>query len=286
MPLDRRTVFVAATGILAGVSFFSLDLVIDLAFPEAVVAHALMESIEFLIIGPGVGLACALLVLRLQEVRRRAREAELARRLLWLGRLAATMAHEIRNPLHNARLAVEALREDRPDIVGHPLLADLDMGLARIDGAVGLIYRLARPPAGVQAALDPAPVVAEAAAMWPGLAGASLAGGRVRIDPALLRTAVDNLLRNAVEASAAAAVTVEASTRPDGWRLRIANPGRLPDGFQPSALEDACTGSPKSGGLGLGVAVANHIAQLAGGSLDLRQDGDRVVAVLTLPTVD
>lgn len=285
MTVRRTTAIAAVIGIGAGLLFFSLDLFIDLLFPEAVVVHALMESVEFLIIGPGVGLACALLVLRLRDARRRAADEEQSRRLLWLGRLAATMAHEIRNPLHNARLAVEALREEQPIMSGHPLLADLDDGLERIDDAVGLIYRLARPPVGEVTALDPGPVLASAAAAWPGLTVPPQIPCGVRVDPSLLRTAIDNLLRNAVEAAGVAGVAITATVVGGRWHLRVANRGHLPDGFVPAAMAEVRTGSPKAGGLGLGVAVASHIAALAGGTLDLHQMDGEVVADLTLPVI-
>ncbi|MFM2090719.1 MAG: hypothetical protein RLZZ127_1208 [Planctomycetota bacterium] len=283
MAIRRRTMVVAIAGALAGLAFFSLDLLVDLYLPDAVVLHAFMEAIEFLIIGPGVGMACALLALRLFEARSAAAAAEQARRLEWLGRLAATMAHEVRNPLHTARLAADGLREELPAVAAHPLTADLDAALVRIDAAVGLVYRLARPPTGSPEAVDAAILLREAAAAWPGFACAASSQALVRADPALLRTAIDNLLRNAVEASDPAAVQGSVVIAERRVRIRIANPGRLPEGVGAADMRAVRPGSDKPGGLGLGVAIAAHIAALAGGRLDLLQEGALVVAVLDLP---
>jgi len=94
---------------------------------------------------------------------------------------------------------------------------------------------------------------------------------------------LDNLLRNAVEATAASGtVTVALVASESGWLLTVINPGFLPAGVAAGLPGDSVE-SQKTGGLGLGLAIARHLAGHAGGRLTLEQDGDRVIAQLHLP---
>ena len=252
--------------------------------------HFLIECMEFVLVGPGLGAVCLLLVERLRishetAARRTAEERE--RRFQILGRMAAAVAHEVRNPLHTLRLVQDELYHDLPALGMHPLRIQVERNLERIDRAVELVYQLARPSADDEAVVDLVAALHESVAALAGRAPivTRLPDGQalVRASAAGLRMVVDNLLRNAVEATPAdGSVAVTLAESATGWLLTVVNPGVLPAGVA-SGLPGESIATQKSGGLGLGLAIARHLAGHAGGELTLEQDGDQVRAQLYLP---
>jgi two-component system sensor histidine kinase HydH len=167
---------------------------------------------------------------------RRAREE----RLLALGTMSAVLAHEIKNPLAalkgNAQLVAEAL----PDQSLRRAQADrVVQASIRLQALVGDLLNFTRG--------------------WP-------------LDPTRIRQALENLLRNAVQASAESGRgRVLASVLVEGDRLvytvRDEGPG-LPNGADETIFEPFVT--TKTRGVGLGLPVARRIAELHGGELTAR----------------
>jgi len=279
-------------GLCLGCGLFAMDSASEALQIGGGRLHIVLEMLEFSVIGPGVGLLCFLLAERLRRAREQMatrEQAERERRLLVLGRLAASVAHEVRNPLHTLRLAIDELAVEQPSLVGHPLRAHIDDALARIDHAVDLVYQLARP-GGDEGVADLAITVRSACqglANRPQPAAVTAADlpARllVRCAPAALRMVVDNLLRNAIEAAGTGTVTVAVEAGRQMAVLRIVNPGRLPDGVCDPDGRPVPRASSKSGGLGLGLAISVQLVEATSGALTLRQDGDRVVTLLHLP---
>jgi len=112
-----------------------------------------------------------------------------------------------------------------------------------------------------------------------GLGGAT--GGFVRGDRGAITEAVEALLSNALETAPASSVSV-ALERGDGrLRFRVENPGRLPAADPEGLFSPRLAAPGKSWGMGL--ARARLYCAAAGGSVSLEQNGDRVVATLTIP---
>lgn len=290
MALARRSWIAAVVAASIGLALFFYDDVFEEFGLEHTVSHRAASLVELLLMGPGMGLLglalSELAVARERDVRRE-RERAQGQRLLALGRVAASVAHEVRNPLHNLQLIVDELRPAD----GGPLWERLRVNLERIDRAVDLVYELARPAArdGADEPADLAPALAEAVAAtrtrWPTVAIACTVPAAMvatcREAPA--RIIFDNLLRNAAPAAldAGGDVRVEVRREEADWVVRIANPGRLtlpPD--------DPAFVSSKADGLGLGLAISRQLAANAGGALGLAQEGDAVVAVLRLPAAE
>jgi signal transduction histidine kinase len=106
----------------------------------------------------------------------------------------------------------------------------------------------------------------------------------VRADEELLERALENLVRNAVQAAAAGGRTVEvrAEEREGQVEVRIEDdgPGLAPD--HPREIRPFYTTRP--GGLGLGLPLARKIVLLHGGTLELENRlPTGVSAVITLP---
>jgi membrane-associated PAP2 superfamily phosphatase/nitrogen-specific signal transduction histidine kinase len=276
---------VGATVGFCGVGFFAVDMLTHQFEATHPGVHILYEYVELTSTALGFGVVAWLLTdrflaMRAREARRAGEERE--RRFQELGRLTAAVAHEVRNPLQSLRLIVDEQRHDVAGLREHPLQPELEASIERIDRAVDLVYRLARPESGALECADLAQVAREAI-----VALGRLDRNRVRFawehDPPRavvaasrpgLRIVLDNLLRNAAQATPAnGTVRLELEPHSSGWQLRIKNPGSL------SATAPA--GGER--GLGLGVPISRQLATNAGGSIDIEEQGGFVTCTLRWP---
>ncbi len=243
------------------------------------VIQALLNDLEIVVMGPGLGLLAFLVSeqFRQRELRYRDHVAhEQESRFRFLGRIAASVAHEIRNPLHNVHLLCEELRTHIAPS-GSNLVTRIQVNLDRLDQANLLIYELARPPCRVA---DQQPECADAvASVRSALSDLELDGrplDRVLHDPPAgplrvvcriqaLRISLHNLLRNAVEATEGEPVQVSYQTTDRHVELVIRNRGS----FDPATLDGQGdrVASVKPGGLGVGVAISRHLLALYGATL-------------------
>jgi signal transduction histidine kinase len=194
--------------------------------------------------------------------------AEQAERLAALGRLAAGLAHEIRNPLGSIAASIELLRtggtlstEDRE------LCSIVERETARLNDLVGDMLDLSRPRAPSKGLVDVAVTAADVVV----LASRSGRGADVRVryegpesalifaDAAQIRQVVWNLVRNAIQASSAADEVLVRVSVGEGERvLEVRDRGQ---GISPEARErlfDAFF-TTRSQGMGIGLAVVKRI---------------------------
>jgi len=195
--------------------------------------------------------------------------AEQAERLAALGRLAAGLAHEIRNPLGSIVASIELLRtgstlgaEDKE------LCEIIERETTRLNDLVGDMLDLSRPRAPVKAPMSLATTARDVVT----LAGRSGRGGDVLVrydgpdelsidaDAAQIRQVAWNLVRNAIQASSAGSeVLVRVRLADDGGSLlEISDHGA---GIPPEARErlfDAFF-TTRSQGMGIGLAVVKRI---------------------------
>lgn len=245
----------------------------------------------------GVGLsavgaiALAVAAARWSRTERQRREAaERAARGDAVARMAATAAHEIRNPLGVIRAAAELLREGAGEA-----LAPRDR--ERLDDVLGEVERLRRltqdfldlsADAPLQAApLDLAEVAAEAArgsaAVSPGLEVRIALDGvpRVRADGGRIRQVLANLLANAAQAGARSVEIRGAAARGEvRLTVRDDGPGVAP-GVGERLFDAFATG--REGGTGLGLALSRRIVERHGGSLALVAGGPGATFEIRLP---
>lgn len=200
----------------------------------------------------------------------------------------ATMSHEIRTPLNGVLGMAQAMsndelspvQKDRLDVIrqsGETLLAilndvldlskieagkldleDIDFDLGElVHGAQAAFTSLANKK-GLSFALD----IGQAAAVYRG-------------DPTRVRQILYNLISNALKFTATGEVRVSAVYRDGGLRLAVADTGI---GMTPEVLShlfsvftqaDATT-TRRFGGTGLGLAISRQLAELMGGSIDVK----------------
>ncbi len=202
--------------------------------------------------------------------------------------LMADVSHELRTPLARIRVALELAAEDPS--AAHDVLADVGADLDEIDQLIEDILttarldtahaRLERRPARLGELAERA--AQRFAARHPGRKLETELGAdrEIDCDPALLRRAIDNLLDNAAkysEPGTAVRLVVDESAGPGGPRARFAIVDR---GIGMSAEELERAGTPfwradgsrtrRTGGVGLGLALARRIARAHGGEVTLQ----------------
>jgi len=220
--------------------------------------------------------------------------------------LMADVSHELRTPLARIRVALELAAED--PMAAKDVLTDVGADLDEIDQLIEDILTTARLDTE-QARLERRPArigeLAERAAQrfaarHPGRKLETMVATdrerEIECDPVLLRRAIDNLLDNAAkysEPGTAVRLVVDEAEGPDGARVEFAVVDRG-IGMSAEELERAFTpfwradGSRtrRTGGVGLGLALARRIARAHGGDVTLASaPGRGTTARIGVPAV-
>lgn len=217
-----------------------------------------------------------------------AAQAANAERLASLGRVAAGIAHEIRNPIAAIRLRAEnALAGD--ETRHRPALEASLVQVARVDRLVSELLAMTqrRMPVPAQVALRP--FLAALAEQHRRPEAASIlvvdAGSCAVFDAELIGRALDNLLLNALRHTRQdGVVTLRADRAPGMLRLSVGDTGTgIDDAIRSRLFEPFATG--RADGTGLGLAIAREMAEAHGGSLSLSEPehGSGAVFILALP---
>jgi signal transduction histidine kinase len=231
------------------------------------------------------------LAARERELRAQGEALLRSERLAAIGRIAAQITHEIRNPLSSISLNAEELGERAPD--ARELCDAIVREVDRLTGITEEYLRFARLPKPqlqradvnetVRDLLDFVRPELEAGGVR---VTASLAPGlpRVLADVAQLRQLLLNLLRNAREAMPSGG-SLHVATRADEGlvSVEIHDTGQ---GISPERMERIFDPffTTKARGTGLGLAMAQEIAQEHGGQLLCESvAGEGTVFTLRLP---
>ncbi len=250
-------------------------------------------------------------VVRLEgELRDANEQLRRSERLAALGEMAAGIAHEVRNPLGSIRLYAEMLQQDLGDRPGQRDVAiKIERAVRGLDAVVGDVLTFARP-------MQPRAEEVSAEDLFAGVvdccratidrAGATCSvdcgprgGVELNCDPTLMRQALINLVRNAVEAGEERP-DARRSEPPRVWLSAARRRVRAKDGRAAPmialSVRDNGPGIPeelivrmfnpffttRAAGTGLGLAIVNRIADAHGGRVGVTNhpDGGAVVELL------
>jgi len=216
-----------------------------------------------------------------QQIAARERERQLQARLAELGSLAATVAHDIRNPLNIIAMAVAGAPSDTRREVADQV--------ARISNLTKDLLDYAKPWKLAPARIDLAAQVRRAALRLPDVSlGDSLAGELVvDADARRVEQALTNLFENARVATSEAGaghVHVDAESVPGALLLHVCDDGPgVPEEIRARLFEPFASRSP--GGTGLGLAIVARIMHAHGGSVALTERAPwRTCFTLSFPT--
>jgi signal transduction histidine kinase len=218
--------------------------------------------------------------------------AELAQRdrLAALGRVAAGIAHEVRNPLASIKLRVDLgrARADTPAQLAREL-ASVSEEVTRLDRLVADLLVVAGRRKGPREATALGSLVQRRVGLllpWADEHGVRIdvsGDATCELDADAVARAVDNLVRNAVEASpASAAVEVAVVEGDGGARVQVmdhgggVDAGRLAELFEPFF-------TTKPEGTGLGLALSRAVAAAHGGTLTYARRGGVTCFELSFP---
>ena len=238
----------------------------------------------------------------LTEKHARAEEALKRRdRLAAMGELASTVAHEVRNPLNAVAMTAQRLRREflgtvpeaapeRGELV--ELLSTMASETKRIERIVQQFLEYARPPRLAPEPVDLGALIEDAAARARPLAeargirvdAAATEAGTATVDPAQLRQALDNLLRNAVEATpAGGVVSLGARREGKGHAIDVRDTGRgIEPDHLPRIFDLYFTTKPE--GTGVGLAVTQQIVTAHGGTIEVdSRPGEGTTMTVRLP---
>ncbi len=238
----------------------------------------------------------------LSEKHARAEEALRRRdRLAAMGELASTVAHEVRNPLNAVGMTAQRLKREFLGAVPaegggrselEDLLSVMTSETRRIDRIVQQFLEYARPkrlapePVDLDALVDDVAGRARARAASRGVRLEVKGGGAgtAIVDPAQLRQALDNLVRNAVEATPEGGrVSLAALREGRGRAIEVRDTGR---GIEPDHVPRIFDlyFTTKADGTGVGLAVTQQIVTAHGGTIEVdSRPGAGTVMTVRLP---
>jgi two-component system sensor histidine kinase PilS (NtrC family) len=228
----------------------------------------------------------------LTDIKRMEEQVRQADRLAAIGRLAAGLAHEIRNPIGSIRGSVEVLRGSLDPRGDDRRLMDIVLRESdRLDAIIRDFLQFSRPPHLVRVPTDLSGMLDEILLMLSNQAsiqGADATRVQIRrevaeptvkadVDPAQMRQALWNLCLNAIEAM------------PQGGELRVGVRTVTPESGRSLVeitVEDTGVGitaaeltqvfepfyTTKPQGTGLGLAIAHRIVEDHGGEIRVQSE--------------
>lgn len=221
------------------------------------------------------------------------------KRLAAIGEVAASVAHEVRNPLAGISGAMEVLRDDLPeDSPRRPVIREVLLQIRRLDERVRDLLIYARRNALQVAPVSPAEMIASTLSLLseePLLrevrthvsVPADL--GEHVLDKGQIQEVLVNLIRNAADAMQGRGdLYIEADRVQGALRLAVEDTGPgVPAGRLEEIFAPFMTTRPQ--GTGLGLSISRRNVEAHGGTLVCqpgRRGGARFVAVLpALPPV-
>jgi signal transduction histidine kinase len=235
---------------------------------------------------------------RQQEYTLKAEQDRLERETFWT-RLAASMSHEVRNPLVAINTFAQLLPERYQDAEFREEFSNMvGREVEKLGRMIDQINSFAHPPELKSEALDMRPILQQAAERSRSLNGPNIferfapSLPLVQGDAQALSHVIDHLLKNCLEALNApkGEIMIHASESkdPDGHPvveidIHDNGPG-IPEEIQDDPFSPFTT--VKAQGLGLGLAIAQRTLQDLGGSIQVTSSLRGTTVTLSLPVLN
>jgi two-component system sensor histidine kinase HydH len=248
--------------------FVGLDMTPIIEAQDADIRHAVI-------------MGAVLLFKDLTEVRSLRREIARNQRLASIGRLAAGVAHEIRNPLSSIKGFATYFKERYPDAPQDQKTADIMIAeVDRLNRVVGQLLEFARPVpvspklTSLQNLIDDSVRLVEQKAKEKKITVKTFNSVKVDkavIDPDRINQVLLNLYLNAIgsmEAGGELGVELSADEEDHCIEIRVSDTGCGIPGEHLSRIFDPYF-TTSSTGTGLGLAIAHNIMKAMGGKIDI-----------------
>jgi two-component system sensor histidine kinase HydH len=231
-----------------------------------------------------VFLGNVLLFKDLTEVRTLRREVARSQRLASVGRLAAGVAHEIRNPLSSIKGFATYFKQRYPDRPEDQQTADIMIQeVDRLNRVVGQLLEFAKPvpvkpkPVSLQALLDDSIKLIRDRAAEKGISirtQNNAQADEVRIDPDRINQVLLNLYLNAIdsmEKGGELKVEISSDGQPRDVVIQVSDTGHGVSREDLSRIFEPYF-TTKSTGTGLGLAIAHNIVEAMGGKITVESE--------------
>lgn len=234
----------------------------------------------------------------LPDSAKRSQLLELSRRVTALGRLTAGVAHEVKNPLNAMTIHLELLKQKlaagEPPRVTAPHVDIISREIRRLDDVVQGFLKFARPeeltlkPVSVAELTDEVlKTLAVEANVSHVTLEAEIASGvpDIEADPGIIRQALLNLAKNAVQAMpSGGTLTIAAAPTKDGRvEIRVSDTGV---GIAPENLARIFDlyYTTKETGTGIGLSLVYRTVQLHNGDIDVEsRPGAGTTFIIKMP---
>jgi len=245
----------------------------------------------------GTALGDLILFRDMTEVRALQKEIERSERLASLGRLAAGVAHEIRNPLSSIKGFATYFGERYKGIPEDRKTAEIMVQeVERLNRVITQLLEFARPMTVQKKRLHPEPVIQHSLKTIEREAEASNVRIESKIGSEILQVPMDadritqvllNLYLNAIEAmDGGGTLTVTAAHESKGLRISVADTGKGIQGEDIHHVFDPYF-TTKPSGTGLGLAIVHRIIESHGGEVKIESEPGRGTTVtIILPGAD
>jgi two-component system sensor histidine kinase HydH len=247
----------------------------------------------------GVFLGYIVLFKDLTEVRSLRREIARSQRLASVGRLAAGVAHEIRNPLSSIKGFATYFKERYPDAPQDQKTADIMIAeVDRLNRVVGQLLEFARPVplspklTSLKDLVDNSLRLIEQKAIGKKITVKTLNSAKIDeavIDPDRINQVLLNLYLNAIESmepGGELGVELSAGDKDHRIEIRVSDTGCGIPAEHLSRIFDPYF-TTKSAGTGLGLAIAHNIMEAMGGKMNVSsRPGKGTTFCLTIPISD
>jgi two-component system sensor histidine kinase HydH len=242
----------------------------------------------------GTFLGYVLLLKDLSEVRSLRKEIARSQRLASVGRLAAGVAHEIRNPLSSIKGFATYFKERYHDVPENQQISDLMIQeVDRLNRVVGQLHEFARPITITKKSIQLRTFIENSLKLIERQAAENdieiqsnitLKVESALIDPDRINQVLLNLYLNAIESMGNGGklkVTLSESTKKDGIKVQVVDTGAGIDKDAMAHIFDPYF-TTKASGTGLGLAIAHNIIEAHDGDIKVESRLDQGTAITIL----